>query len=315
MRYRLSPMQWDDMLPEILVENAAKIQYEQLGSKPKFWVRDSTNDRRGIMKLSRPGVGEDWAECVVARIAHLLGIPHAEYELARTDDGRLGVLTWTFLESRADGLEIGNWILAGSDSTYPRVEEPGKHRMSPGHTVEAVLQHCSLARPPVGFEAPAVIANGADVMVGYLMLDALVGNTDRHDENWGWIKPAGGGPVHLTPTYDHASSLGRELTDEKRAMRLATRDPNASVSSYAARARSAFHRPGDPKPMLTQEAFARARELRPEAALYWMNRLAGLRREHWENILGRVPDHRISAVARAFASGILGHNLTVLSRR
>jgi len=46
-------------------------------------------------------------------------------------------------------------------------------------------------------------------------LDAVIGNTDRHHENWGillkqnenqWIGS-------VAPTFDHASSLGRELLD------------------------------------------------------------------------------------------------------
>jgi hypothetical protein len=47
---------------------------------------------------------------------------------------------------------------------------------------------------------------------GYLMLDALIGNTDRHHENWGARVLAGLGNGRrmavLAPTYDHASSEG-----------------------------------------------------------------------------------------------------------
>ena len=56
----------------------------------------------------------------------------------------------------------------------------------------------------------------------YIVLDALIGNTDRHHENWAllrkkinnkWVgKPS--------PSFDHASSLGRELEDRKRAILL-----------------------------------------------------------------------------------------------
>src|SRR5690606_14933665 len=51
---------------------------------------------------------------------------------------------------------------------------------------------------------------------GYLVLDAVIGNTDRHHENWGILrKKTGTGYVgYLAPSFDHASSLGRELHDE-----------------------------------------------------------------------------------------------------
>ena len=61
--------------------------------------------------------------------------------------------------------------------------------------------------------------DGFDMFVGYLMLDALIGNTDRHHENWG-IMTGRGRPQVLAPTYDHASSLGRELSDQKRQARM-----------------------------------------------------------------------------------------------
>jgi hypothetical protein len=50
----------------------------------------------------------------------------------------------------------------------------------------------------------------ADLMVGYLMLDCLIGNQDRHDENCGLILLSGKQlRVALAPTYDHAKSTGR----------------------------------------------------------------------------------------------------------
>jgi hypothetical protein len=46
------------------------------------------------------------------------------------------------------------------------------------------------------------------------MLDAWIGNGDRHHLNWGLVRnkltPNIIETIHLAPTYDHASSLGRE---------------------------------------------------------------------------------------------------------
>ena len=64
-------------------------------------------------------------------------------------------------------------------------------------------------------------------MVGYVVFDALVGNTDRHHQNWGVLIERHVVPgekprftLQLAPTFDHASSLGRELTDERRSQYL-----------------------------------------------------------------------------------------------
>lgn len=43
----------------------------------------------------------------------------------------------------------------------------------------------------------------------------MIGNVDRHHENWGILRKRVDGEWYgrLAPTFDHASSLGRELVD------------------------------------------------------------------------------------------------------
>jgi hypothetical protein len=56
------------------------------------------------------------------------------------------------------------------------------------------------------------------VFVGYLILDAWIGNADRHEQNWAVLEPETGTDARrlLSPTFDHASSLGYGLTEEQR---------------------------------------------------------------------------------------------------
>lgn len=56
-----------------------------------------------------------------------------------------------------------------------------------------------------------------EAFTGYLVLDALVANQDRHEENWAVLRPLpGGGEVTLAGSYDHGSSLAFNLTDARR---------------------------------------------------------------------------------------------------
>lgn len=50
-----------------------------------------------------------------------------------------------------------------------------------------------------------------------LIFDALIGNTDRHSENWGFLfqRQADGQSVTLAPLYDNGTSLGYGLRDNK----------------------------------------------------------------------------------------------------
>lgn len=55
-------------------------------------------------------------------------------------------------------------------------------------------------------------------LAGYVTLDALILNTDRHHENWALIRArsSDGRLIHrVAPTFDHASSLGRNEPVEK----------------------------------------------------------------------------------------------------
>lgn len=77
--------------------------------------------------------------------------------------------------------------------------------------------------------------------VGYLIPDALVANTDRHQENLAVIENGG---RRLSPTFDHASSLAFQLDDGDRAARLSTLDFNrTSPGTPRGRDRSSRRRP------------------------------------------------------------------------
>lgn len=225
--------------PIIEVPEGASSQLEQLGTKSKFWYRDQ-HDNRMLFKRGRPGTGENWAEKVCCEICQLLSLPHADYDFANANGGAWkGVTSPTFVPS-GSRLILGNELLA---SFVPEYEKTKRYRTRQ-HTLGRV--HVILTRFPIGlpiaFEPPETgeMAKAFDVFVGYLLLDALVGNQDRHHENWGLIFSSGEG-LFLAPTFDHASSLGRNETDEIRMKRLSTNDIGYSVEAYVTKAKSALY--------------------------------------------------------------------------
>lgn len=146
-----------------------------------------------------------------------------------------------------------------------------------------------------------------DVFVGYLLLDAWIGNSDRHHENWAIIQR--GEERFLSPTYDHASSLGRNEQDAKMTGRLHGTDPRSTVEAYAQKCRSALHETsGAKRPMTTREAFALSMKHRCEAAAHWLARLRALDAQRTSEVLESIPDERCSDLHRRFASQILENN-------
>ena len=216
------------MYPIITVAANAPEAAEPLGTKDKFWYEGG----QFLFKQVRHGTGEDWAEKVCAELARRLGLPHAEYDLAQweTSDGSVrGVRSRNFCPPGA-ALIFGNELLAEADPDYA-VGAVSKYRV-PAHTVERVMLNLRRWVPalPLEWNPPPFVGNAVDTFIGYLLLDALTGNTDRHHENWGVIRLPEG-TVHLAPTFDHASSLGRNLLDDERAERLRTKTPRASRQS------------------------------------------------------------------------------------
>ena len=168
---------------------------EQLGSKPKFWFLDPSG-QRFLFKQGRSGTGENWAEKVSAEICDVLKIPHAAYDLA-VWRGIQGVVSPSFVPSGAR-LIFGNELLARVVSGY---EGETRYYRQSGHTIARVF---AVLRDP-GIQVPATwqetahINTSSGVFMGYLMLDALIGNTDRHHENWGLVLEATS-DLRLAPT-------------------------------------------------------------------------------------------------------------------
>lgn len=283
-------------IPEEVLEFS---QDETMGSKPKFWFKDSDLGRC-LFKYSRPRTGEDWAEKLAAELAELLGLAHARYELAETWNGDRGIVSPNCVpEGRT--LIHGNEILTPRIPNYPTYET---YRASQ-HTIGVVLQviqDCQVVLPPE-HTLPTGIRSAMDLFMGYLLLDAWIGNGDRHHENWGFIRCGSGKDevLYLAPTYDHASSLGRELSDEQRQRR--------SVEAYATKCESAFYwEQADKKPLKTFDLFAAIADDYPDAANFWLSYLEGIPDEMISSIFERFPSTRLSAIAAEFAGKILAFN-------
>lgn len=206
------------------------LHQESMGSKRKFWYRNP-DDAAGadwLFKYPRAGSGEHWAEKIAAEVAGLLGISCARVELA-TFQGTPGSATESFAAT-GEGLIHGNQLLQQTIRDY----DPEKRYRQSYHTLENIRQ--TLGRV-LGKSERA--GNPELQFAEYLILDAVIGNTDRHHENWGvlWDSADAIQQGVLAPSFDHASALGREISDEIRARRL----KEGSVGAYAERGRGGIY--------------------------------------------------------------------------
>ena len=180
------------------------LEPEALGSKEKFWYRAKVGEPEWLFKFPQVHTGQHWAEKVAAEVARALEILHARVELADFQ-GTIGSATESFAR---DGRNLfhGNQILAGKVLDYDAEKE---FRQS-NHTLANIFTAIdrTFTTPEGAHKAKLNFAN-------YLLLDSVISNTDRHHENWGILRKRMENRWQgmLAPTFDHASSLGRELVD------------------------------------------------------------------------------------------------------
>ena len=279
---------------------------ESLGTKPKRWLRDPVARDRWLMKDAtysqrndgkRYRKADDWSERIANGIATRLGLPAARTELAIArvgGDPVYGVISKSILVAPSDDDTHSEEELVDGSELLPDPVVRGNRKR---YTVEAVHHVLHGVGPPVDIEGDL---SAWDVFVGYLILDAVVGNTDRHEENWAVIDRVG--DRRLAPTFDHASCLGFQLDDHQRQRRLSTNDSGYTPEAYADRAGSTFH--DSPHPVT---AAVRALAIsRARAGRLWVSRCEDV--ESLVEPVWMVPQHRMSTPAREFAERVLRRN-------
>lgn len=277
---------------------------EEMGSKRKGWVQVAGDSERWLFKYARLSngqvTGEHWAEKVAAEVAALLHISHARVELA-TLEGSPGCISRRFPELARPGAELihGNDLLAGAGFGYDRTKQ---FRQS-DHTVEHILAAIAIVLPN-----PAEQAAAFQQMAGYLILDAIILNTDRHHENWALIRVMhqdGRISHEMAPTFDHASSLGRNEPPDKLATWLS--EPGRP-EWYAARSQcrgGIYLRSDDAhgaNPLRLLELVARKW---PDYFVPWLPSLENVNEDALCDTVARIPAETMVQAQRDFSRALL----------
>ena len=281
----------------------AREDIEQLGSKPKFWV--SLSDGRWLFKVARPNTGEDWAEKVAAELAKHLDIEAADVELATYVDLR-GCISRNFISlQKGEALVHGNELLASTVRGYDKT----KIMKQSDHTVDNIIA-------AVTHFAPSDVARQMLLRLSeYMVFDALIGNTDRHHENWGFrfklTRLAGSYPLSIAPSFDHASSLGRECLDERCEKILREN----KVAEYVRAGRGGVYwQATDAKGASPLKLVELASAKYPKYFAPALDKLCKLNEDDAWRIISRIPAQRASNVSKQFAQAIVCFSLTELRR-
>jgi len=292
--------------PIIRIDPDWVLEEEAMGSKEKFWYRETDDSPDWLFKFPQPNTGQHWAEKVAAEVAAALDVLHARVELADFQ-GTRGSATESFARDGRD-LYHGNQVLAVQNLGY----DSGKQFRQSDHTLDNIF--AALDRV---FDSPDAGRSAKERLAEYLVLDALIGNTDRHHENWGILRKRtpGGWTGMVAPTFDHASSLGRELLDEGTGKSRRRILEEGRIPRYAEKAPGAiFWQTTDRRGISPLELVRRAAALQPRLFRRALLRLSKLSRDGLRRVVDRVPEGWMSELARAFAVELMCYNLEQMRR-
>lgn len=289
-----------EILPEWVLEK------EAMGSKDKFWYRAKDGEPEWLFKFPQPNTGQHWAEKIAAEVARCMDVLHGVVELA-VFQGTRGSATESFARAGRN-LFHGNQMLAGKVLGY----DPSKEFRQCDHTLENIL--LAVERTFTKDEG----RHRAKVqLAGYFVLDAVIGNTDRHHENWGILlrRVGDGWQGWVAPTFDHASSLGRELLDGGEGKSRKRILEQRRIGQYAEKAPGAiFWDKNDRRGVSPLELIRRAAPLHPDLFKSGLAKLAKLERPLLEGIVERVPRDWMTPLAREFAVALMCYNVEELRK-
>lgn len=249
---------------------------EASGSHEVTWLIEPQDGTRWLHKNTTVhgdfNQGEDWAEVIATLVALALGVPAAPTKLCLRNERR-GSLSRDIRAPEYDLIgghivledcaDVTDYIphLEGEPAQDPRRPEVKR----PGHSIGNIQRALYGTLVPPGFEGPQDM-DAFDVFTGYLLLDALVANRDRHEQNWSQLRPRLLG-IHsrLAPSYDHSSSLGFA----ERPERLASRQNRTAVEVWCRKGTAGrFEHRGKPPTLV-------------EVAVHALDEASGTARRHW----------------------------------
>lgn len=304
-------MAMTDTYPIIELQTDWLLGDEQMGSKDKFWVRLPSDRNLWLFKYSRVSAGritgEHWAEKIAAEVATVLGVPHAQVELAVLD-GHPGSLSQRFAQlARANAnveLVHGNVLLAGYVTGYDR----NKQNKQSDHTLGNILKVVESL-----FSSPRERVAAMRQLAGYLVLDALILNTDRHHENWGVLRTTNRDQTvsyQIAPSFDHASSLARNEPPEKLGCWLLEK---GRVEAYMQGAHGGIYLEENPARGANPYTIAaKAMQQWPEYFAYWQDVLDNVEQQAIDRAVDRVPDSVMVMEQKEFVKALLALTLNKL---
>ncbi|HSW37819.1 MAG TPA: hypothetical protein VLG37_05660 [Candidatus Saccharimonadales bacterium] len=190
------------------------------GSRPRITLVHSKTNQKFIFKTYSHNSREVWAECLASHLGMILGVPVQQVVIKRAPTSLVKALKENVPENLPHA-----WKPIGTlaRNIFPKDQEIMYGAKIVGTNSDALsLEKIEMAIRAQYYAADDLLERFAQMIV----FDAIIGNMDRHHENWGIVesikykqqvmfgKKTLASQRGFTPLYDHGSSLLFELSEE-----------------------------------------------------------------------------------------------------
>jgi hypothetical protein len=162
---------------------------------------------RYLFKQSNENFPEQyWAEIIAYRVGCLVGVEVPPAFIAYdNEDGHAALIEWFYDWGGTDVKYV-----AGGDYMERLIPEFDRRR-GQKHNIETVIRFGK------AHQNAGLLMDTVEHWAKMLTFDAMIGNTDRHQDNWGVVFTFDDGILcaSFSPAFDNGTSLGHEILDRK----------------------------------------------------------------------------------------------------
>ncbi len=149
--------------------------FQTLGTRNKVIVENPDDHSEYYFKTSLKREMKDykhefWSEIVASEVGELLGFDMLQYDIA-FNRGEIGCLSKSMVTMGKNTLNEGIKYLTGYDTTYDPEDKSSKKQ----YTFQLICDTLKYYQ----------VGHYIDKIIEIIILDSLIGNSDRHQENWG----------------------------------------------------------------------------------------------------------------------------------
>ena len=171
---------------------------EGSGRSEKIWLQNPDHGQIGLFKFKKDiDTTDNISECIAYDLACILGIPCAKFEVGMYE-GREGSMSYNILKKPDQILVEGiHFIML----------------MYPKYNPELFIDTMTSNRYSIEMIKKAIERFvPIDDLLKMLMFDYLIGNSDRHQNNWAILIE--NGKMQWSPLYDNSSSLCAYISEK-----------------------------------------------------------------------------------------------------